>query len=286
MAKKNIDKLKVIPLGGLNEIGKNMTVIEYKDDIIVVDCGMTFPDEEMLGVDIVIPDISYLEKNKEKIRGIVITHGHEDHIGAIPYVLKKLDVPVYGTKLTMGLLENKILEHKLSLKSLHTVDYKKSIKLGAFSVEFVKVCHSIPDAASLSITTPVGVLFFTGDFKIDYTPIDNNRMDFGRIAAIGNKGVLALFADSTNVERQGYTLSEKSVGKTFINLFDDAPARIIVATFASNVHRIQQVISAAEHFNKRVALSGRSMINTVNVARELGYIKVNEKNYYWYKWYQ
>ncbi|MDU6551598.1 ribonuclease J [Finegoldia magna] len=277
MAKKNIDKLKVIPLGGLNEIGKNMTVIEYKNDIIVVDCGMTFPDEEMLGVDIVIPDISYLEKNKEKIRGIVITHGHEDHIGAIPYVLKKLDVPVYGTKLTMGLLENKILEHKLSLKSLHTVDYKKSIKLGAFSVEFVKVCHSIPDAASLSITTPVGVLFFTGDFKIDYTPIDNNRMDFGRIAAIGNKGVLALFADSTNVERQGYTLSEKSVGKTFINLFDDAPARIIVATFASNVHRIQQVISAAEHFNKRVALSGRSMINTVNVARELGYIKVNEK---------
>ena len=236
MAKKNIDKLKVIPLGGLNEIGKNMTVIEYKDDIIVVDCGMTFPDEEMLGVDIVIPDISYLEKNKEKIRGIVITHGHEDHIGAIPYVLKKLDVPVYGTKLTMGLLENKILEHKLSLKSLHTVDYKKSIKLGAFSVEFVKVCHSIPDAASLSITTPVGVLFFTGDFKIDYTPIDNNRMDFGRIASIGNKGVLALFADSTNVERQGYTLSEKSVGKTFINLFDDAPARIIVATFASNVH--------------------------------------------------
>ena len=274
MAKKNIDKLKVIPLGGLNEIGKNMTVIEYKNDIIVVDCGMTFPDEEMLGVDIVIPDISYLEKNKEKIRGIVITHGHEDHIGAIPYVLKKLDVPVYGTKLTMGLLENKILEHKLSLKSLHTVDYKKSIKLGAFSVEFVKVCHSIPDAASLSITTPVGVLFFTGDFKIDYTPIDNNRMDFGRIAAIGNKGVLALFADSTNVERQGYTLSEKSVGKTFINLFGQAPGRIVVATFASNLHRVQQVIYAAEKYNKKVVLSGRSMLNNVKIASNLGYLKI------------
>ena len=253
MAKKNVEKLKVIPLGGLNEVGKNMTVIEYKDDIVIVDCGMTFPDEEMLGVDLVIPDISYLERNKEKIRAIVITHGHEDHIGAIPYVLKKLDVPIYGTKLTIGLLENKILEHNLSLKSLHTVDYKKPIKLGAFEVEFIKVCHSIPDSASIAITTPVGVLFFTGDFKIDYTPIDNQKMDFGRIAAIGNKGVLALFADSTNVERQGYTLSEKSVGKTFINLFDDAPARIIVATFASNVHRIQQVIYAAEHFNRKVA---------------------------------
>ncbi|MDY6065129.1 MAG: ribonuclease J [Finegoldia sp.] len=276
MAKKNVDKLKVIPLGGLNEIGKNMTLVEYKDDIIVVDCGMTFPDEEMLGVDLVIPDMSYLEKNKDKVKGIVITHGHEDHIGAVPYLLKKMDVPIYGTKLTMGLLQNKMAEHHLDSSLLNPIEYGKKLTLGCFKVEFVKVTHSIPDAASIAITTPVGVLFFTGDFKIDHTPIDKDRIDLGRIAAIGNKGVLALFCDSTNVERQGYTLSESTVGETFKRIFGEAPARIIVATFASNVHRIQQVIYAAEAYKRKVALSGRSMLNTVRVSKELGYLNVKE----------
>lgn len=270
------NKLKVIPLGGVGEIGKNMTVLEYKDDIIIVDAGMTFPDEGMLGIDIVIPDISYLVKNKEKIRGLVVTHGHEDHIGAIPYVLKQLDIPVYGTKLTLGLLENKILEHQLSTKSLHVVDKGSTIPLGVFKVEFVQASHSIPDSVSFAITTPVGVVIFTGDFKIDYTPIDGEVMDLPRLAELGRKGVLCLFADSTNVERTGYTLSEKSVGETFKNIFSTAKARIIVATFASNVHRVQQVITAAEFYNRKVALSGRSMLNTVRVAKQLGYLKMKE----------
>lgn len=273
---KNQNKLKVIPLGGLDEIGKNMTVVEYGNNIIIVDGGLTFPDEDMPGIDIVIPGVEYLEKNRHKIRGIVVTHGHEDHIGAIPYILKKFDIPVYGTKLTMGLLENKIIEHNLSKNNLNVVGKGKSIKLGCFKIEFIQASHSIPDSVSFAITTPVGVLIFTGDFKIDYTPIDGDKMDLHRLAQLGDEGVLALFADSTNVERPGYTLSEKSVGETFKDLFARANGRIVVATFASNVHRIQQVIYAAEAFNRKVALSGRSMINTVKVATDLGYLKINK----------
>ncbi|MDL2311221.1 ribonuclease J [Peptostreptococcaceae bacterium OttesenSCG-928-C18] len=273
MTKKQ-NKLKIIPLGGVSEIGKNMTVVEYNNDIIIVDCGLTFPDEDMPGIDIVIPDISYLEKNVNKIKGMVITHGHEDHIGAIPYVLKKLNIPIYGTKLTIGLIKNKLNEHKLSKKNLHVVEKGASIKLGVFDVEFIQASHSIPDSVSFSITTPIGIVVFTGDFKIDYTPIDGDVMDLTRLAELGRKGVLALLADSTNVERPGYALSEKSVGETFIDLFSKAESRIIVATFASNVHRIQQVISAAEHFGRKVALSGRSMINIITVAKELNYLNV------------
>lgn len=268
--------MKVIPLGGLEEVGKNMTVLEYKDNIIIVDCGMTFPDDNMLGIDIVIPDITYLEKNKHKIRGIVVTHGHEDHIGAIPYVLKKIDVPVYGTRLTIGLLENKFKEHNLSKKFLKVVNKGSSIKLGPFKIEFIQASHSIPDSVCFAITSPVGTVIFTGDFKIDYTPIDGDVMDLQRLAILGQKGVLALFADSTNVEREGYTLSERTVGETFKDVFSRADSRIIVATFASNLHRIQQVISAAESFGRKVVLSGRSMINNVGVARELGYLKVKK----------
>ena len=273
---KNQNKLKVIPLGGLDEIGKNMTVVEYGNNIIIVDGGLTFPDEDMPGIDIVIPGVEYLEKNKHKVRGIVVTHGHEDHIGAIPYILKKFDIPVYGTKLTMGLLENKIIEHNLSKNNLHVVGKGKTIKLGCFKIEFIQASHSIPDSVSFAITTPVGVLIFTGDFKIDYTPIDGDKMDLHRLAQLGSEGVLALFADSTNVERPGYTLSERSVGETFKDLFARAKGRIVVATFASNVHRIQQVIYAAETFHRKVALSGRSMINTVKVATDLGYLKINK----------
>lgn len=273
---KHQNKLKVIPLGGLDEIGKNMTVVEYGNNIIVVDCGLTFPDDDMPGIDIVIPGMEYLEKNKHKLRGIVITHGHEDHIGAIPYILKKFDVPVYGTRLTIGLLESKIIEHNLNKKNLHVVGKGKTIKLGCFGIEFIQASHSIPDSVSFAITTPVGVLIFTGDFKIDYTPIDGDKMDLNRLSQLGQDGVLALFADSTNVERPGYTLSERSVGETFKNLFSNAKGRIIVATFASNVHRIQQVINAAETFNRKVALSGRSMLNTVKVAQDLGYLNIKD----------
>ncbi|WP_099203226.1 ribonuclease J [Miniphocaeibacter massiliensis] len=278
MAKKQ-NKLKIIPLGGVSEIGKNMTVVEYNDEIIIVDCGLTFPDEDMPGIDIVIPDITYLEKNVQKIKGLVVTHGHEDHIGAIPYILKKMNIPIYGTKLTIGLIKNKLNEHKLSKKNLHVVEKGKSIKLGVFDVEFIQASHSIPDSVSFSITTPLGVLIFTGDFKIDYTPIDGDVMDLTRFAELGKKGVLALLAESTNVERPGYTLSEKSVGETFIDLFSKAESRIIVATFASNVHRIQQVIHAAEHFGRKVALSGRSMVNIITVARELNYLDVKSDTF-------
>ena len=270
------EKLKIIPLGGISEIGKNMTVVEYGNDIIVVDAGLTFPDESMPGIDIVIPDIDYLERNAHKVRGIVVTHGHEDHIGAIPFVLKKLDVNVYATNLTIGLIKNKIIEHNLSINNLNVVEKGQTIKLGCFEIEFVQASHSIPDAVCLSINTPLGVVFFTGDFKIDYTPIDGDRMDLTRIAEIGRSGVLALVADSTNVVRSGYTLSERSVGQTFIDLFGKAKSRIIVATFASNLHRIQQVIYAAEYYNKKVALSGRSMINIISVAKELNYLDVRD----------
>lgn len=274
--RKKKDKLRIIPLGGLGEIGKNMTLLEYKDDIIIVDGGLTFPDEDMLGIDIVIPDITYLEKNRQKIKGMVVTHGHEDHIGAIPYIQKKIRMDVYSARLTLGLLKNKFAEHKLDASVLKEVHAGSKLKLGVFEVEFVQASHSIPDSMSLAITTPLGVVIFTGDFKIDYTPIDGDLMDLPRLADLGNQGVLALFADSTNVERPGYSMSERTVGETFIDVFSRAPSRIVVATFASNLHRVQQVISAAEYFGRKVTVSGRSMVNTINVALELGYLKVKE----------
>lgn len=270
------DTLKIIPLGGLGEVGKNITVIEYKNDIILIDCGLSFPEEEMLGIDVVIPDITYLLKNKEKIRGIVLTHGHEDHIGAIPYVLKKLSLPIYGTKLTLGLLETKFREHKLTNVSMNVVNHGGKIKLGCFEVEFIKTAHSIPDAAALAISTPVGMLVHTGDFKIDYTPIDGDVIDLNRFSELGRQGVLALMSDSTNAERPGYTMSEKTVGDTFKGIFANHEHRIIVATFASNVHRVQQIINASEENGRKVVLSGRSMINTTTVSNELGYLKIQE----------
>ncbi|MCF6465658.1 ribonuclease J [Clostridium sp. Cult2] len=275
MAKKT-NKLKIIPLGGLGEVGKNITVFEYKDDIVVIDCGLTFPEDEMLGIDVVIPDISYLLKNKDKIRGIILTHGHEDHIGGLPYALAKINLPVYGTKLTLGLVENKLKEHRLDDVNLIEIKANDKIKLGCFTIEFIKTSHSIPDSIALAINTPIGTVVHTGDFKIDFTPINDNLIDLHKFAEIGSKGVLALLADSTNVERPGYTMSEKTVGDTFNDIFLKAPERIIVATFASNVHRVQQVIDAAELYNRKVIVSGRSMINTINVAYDLGYLRVKE----------
>ncbi|NLB40734.1 MAG: ribonuclease J [Clostridiales bacterium] len=268
--------LKVIPLGGLGEIGKNMTVVEYENDIIVIDCGVSFPEDEMLGIDLVIPDISYLQKNKDKIRGIVVTHGHEDHIGALPYVLRQINVPVYGTKLTLGLVKSKIDEHKMENVHLQVVKFKEVVEFGSIKVEFMKTSHSIPDSVALAIHTPVGILVHTSDFKIDFTPIDGEVMDLARFASLGEEGVLALFADSTNVERPGFTMSEKTVGEAFEKMFDDAEGRVIVASFASNIHRIQQVINAADKHDRKVCVSGRSMVNVVNVATELGYLKVPE----------
>lgn len=276
MQNRKTQNLKIIPLGGVREIGKNITVVEYKNEIIIIDCGLTFPDDEMLGIDIVIPDFKYLVDNKEKIKGLFITHGHEDHIGGIPYLLKKIDIPVYGTKLTVGLLENKLKEHHLSRKNLHTVQAGDIIQAGVFGVEFIRSSHSIPDSCMIAIKTPKGTVLFTGDFKIDYTPIDGQLLDMQRLGELGKEGVLALLSDSTNAERPGYTMSERTVGETFKNVFGSAKARIIVATFASNVHRIQQVITAAEYYHKKVALSGRSMENTVRVAKELGYLKLRE----------
>ncbi|MBC8588467.1 ribonuclease J [Paratissierella segnis] len=274
MAKAN--KLKIIPLGGLGEIGKNITVFEYKEDIIIVDCGMTFPEDEMLGVDIVIPDITYLIKNKDKIKGLILTHGHEDHVGAIPYVLKKINIPIYGTKLTLGLLSTKLKEHNLGDVELNTVKAGDTIRLGEFQVEFIRTNHSIPDSVALAITTNIGTIIHTGDFKIDYTPISGEVIDLNRFAELGSRGVLALLSDSTNVTRRGYTMSERSVGDTFKDLFSKADSRIIVATFASNVHRVQQIIDAAELYDRKVVVSGRSMVNTVTVATELGYLRMEE----------
>ena len=271
-------KVKIVPLGGLNEIGKNLTAFEYKEDIVVIDCGLKFPDEDMYGVDVVIPDISYLIKNQEKIRGIFLTHGHEDHIGALPYVLKQLNVPVYGTKLTLGIVETKLKEHALlSSTELIRVKPRDIIKLNSVSVEFIKTNHSIADSVAIAIHTPLGVILHTGDFKIDYTPIDGELTDFARFAEIGKKGVLVMLADSTNVERAGYTMSERTVGETFIKVFPKAEGRILVATFASNVHRIQQIIQAAEAYGRKVAVSGRSMENIVQVAMELGYLEMKEE---------
>ena len=269
--------LKIIPLGGLLEIGKNITVFEYEDDIIIVDCGLAFPEDEMLGIDLVIPDVSYLERNKDKIRGLVVTHGHEDHIGAIPYLLKQIDVPIYATPLTVGLIKNKLEEHKLLRKTkLKTVMQGQTINLGKIKVEFIRSCHSIPDAVMLAITTPVGTVIHSGDFKVDHTPIDGQNMDLGRLADLGNKGVLALMSDSTNAERKGYTMSESSVGAVFDKLFLNCKKRIVVATFASNVHRVQQIVNAAVANNRKIAVCGRSMINMIDTAKELGYIQAPE----------
>ena len=277
MFKKNANKIKVMALGGLNEIGKNMTAIEYKDEIIVIDAGLSFPEGDMLGIDIVIPDITYLVKNKDKVKGIFITHGHEDHIGALPYVLKKLNVPVYGAKLTIGLIQVKLKEHKLNNINLNVITPKQMIKLKNFDIEFIRMNHSIPDACSIAVHTDQGIIFHTGDFKIDLTPIDGEVIDFHRLTELSKKGVLLMLADSTGVEKPGYTMSERSVGAGLDDLFRKAEgSRIIVATFASNIHRLQQIVNSAHRFNRKVAVSGRSMINVIAVAQELEYIDIPE----------
>ncbi len=270
-------KLKIIPLGGLNEVGKNLTVFEYGNDIVVFDCGMTFPDEEMLGIDLVIPDLSYLVKNKEKVRALVLTHGHEDHIGAVPYLLKEMNIPVYGTNMTLGLVQNKLKEHGLlSRAKLHRVNPGESFKVGAFRFEFIRSNHSIADAVAVAIHTPLGVIVHTGDFKIDATPIEGEMIDLARIGQLGKEGVLALMSDSTNAERPGFTMSERTVGAKLDDVFKSTKQRIIVATFASNVHRVQQIINAAHKTGRKVAVSGRSMLNVMEVAINLGYLKVPE----------
>ncbi len=268
--------VKIIPLGGLGEIGKNITLYEYDGDMFMVDCGMSFPDEEMPGIDIVIPDFTYVLENKDKIKGLVVTHGHEDHIGAIPYLLRNFNLPIYATRLTVGLIEGKLKEHKLLADAtLNTVKPGDKVTLGKFTIEFIHVNHSIPDAVGFAITSPAGTVIHTGDFKIDTTPIDDYVIDIGKFAEYGKKGVLALLADSTNAERPGYTASEKLVGGSFSNLFKKADGRrIIVATFSSNIHRIQQIIDEAVNCHRKVAVSGRSMLNVVSVAEELGYLNV------------
>ena len=267
--------LKIIPLGGLGEIGKNITAIEYEDEIIVIDCGVSFPDDDMLGIDLVIPDINYLLENQDKVKGLFITHGHEDHIGGIPYFLKQINTPIYATRLAAGLISNKLEEHKLLRSTeMHIVTQGETIQLGKnFKVEFIRSSHSIPDSVMLAITTPAGTILHTGDFKVDYTPIDGQLMDFGRIAELGNKGILALMSDSTNAERKGFTMSESSVGELFDTVFQNCSKRIVVATFASNVHRIQQIVNSAIKYNRKIAVCGRSMINIINTSIELGYIK-------------
>ena len=272
-----ISKLKIIPLGGLGEIGKNMTVFEFGGDIIVVDCGMGFPDEDMYGVDMVLPDISYLKANASRVRGIIITHGHEDHIGAVPYVLKELDVPIYTMPLTAALIELKLEEHDLLYNTqIFTKKVGSSFRLGAFTIEFINVNHSIPDAVALAIGTPIGTVIHTGDFKIDVTPIQGSMMDIARLGQLGNDGVLALLSDSTNVEKPGYSASECKVGASFNKLFMGCDKRIIITTFASNVHRLQQIIDVAAKYGRKVAITGRSMENVLHVASVLGSVKIPE----------
>lgn len=275
---KNINnsKLKIIPLGGLEQIGMNITAFEFEDSIVVVDCGLSFPEDDMLGIDLVIPDISYLKEHADKVKGFVITHGHEDHIGALPYVLKELNVPIYGTKLTIGLIENKLKEHGL-LKSVKrkVVRHGQSINLGAFRIEFIKTNHSIVDASALAIYSPAGTVIHTGDFKVDYTPVFGDAIDLQRFGEIGKKGVLALMCDSTNAERPGFTMSEKTVGSTFDNIFSEhTNTRIIIATFASNVDRVQQIINSAYKYGRKVVVEGRSMVNVIGTASELGYLDI------------
>ncbi len=267
--------LRIIPLGGLNEIGKNLTVFEYGDDIILVDCGLKFPDDDMLGIDIVIPDFTYLKRNASRVRGVFFTHGHEDHIGALPYLLREMNIPLYGTRFTLGLIQSKLKEYTdIKNVKFNILKPRDKAKVGPFTVELIRVNHSIPDAVALNIETPLGRIIHTGDFKVDYAPIDNQRIDLQKFAHLGNKGVLALLADSTNAERPGHTMSESKVGETFDKLFRSADSRIIMATFSSNIHRIQQMINAAHSNNRKVAISGRSMVNNVQVATELGYLKI------------
>ena len=274
----NHSKLKIIPLGGLEQIGMNITAFEYEDSIIVVDCGLSFPEDDMLGIDLVIPDVTYLKNNIDKVKGFFITHGHEDHIGAIPYVLKDINVPIYATKLTIGIIENKLREHNMLTKvKRKVVKYGQHINLGCFRVEFIKTNHSIQDAAALAIYSPAGIVVHTGDFKVDYTPVYGDPIDLQRFGEIGKKGVLALMCDSTNAERPGFTSSERTVGKTFDNIFADHPStRIIIATFASNVDRVQQIINSAYKYGRKVVVEGRSMVNIINTAIELGYLQIPE----------
>ena len=278
LKKKKNSKLKIIPLGGLEQIGMNITAFEYEDSIIVVDCGLSFPEDDMLGIDLVIPDITYLKENIDKVKGFFITHGHEDHIGAIPYVLKEINVPIYATKLTLGIIEHKLREHNMLTKvKRKVVKYGQHINLGCFRVEFIKTNHSIQDAAALAIYSPAGIVVHTGDFKVDYTPVFGDAIDLQRFGEIGKKGVLALMCDSTNAERPGFTMSEKTVGTTFDNIFSEHKnTRIIIATFASNVDRVQQIINSAEKFGRKVAVEGRSMVNIISTASELGYLKIPE----------
>ena len=268
-------KLRVIPLGGLGEVGRNMTAIEYENDIIVIDCGLGFPDDDMLGIDLVIPDVTYLQNNIEKVRAILLTHGHEDHIGALPYILRSVNVPVYGTPLTLGILNYKLIEHGLekttSLRRVHAGD---TVRLGAFNAEFIRVNHSIADSCAIAVNTPVGKLIFTGDFKVDLTPISGEPINFARLGELGNQGVLALFCESTNAERPGYTMSEKNVGKSLDNIFRGCEKRIIIATFSSNVHRVQQIIDYSHKYGRKVAVTGRSMLNVLTAANEMGYMDI------------
>ncbi|MCI9346558.1 MAG: ribonuclease J [Lachnospiraceae bacterium] len=276
---KSASKLKAIPLGGLEQIGLNITAFEYEDSIVVVDCGLSFPEDEMLGIDLVIPDITYLKENAEKVKGFVITHGHEDHIGALPYVLKELNIPIYATKLTMGIIENKLEEHGLMKTTKRkVVKFGQSINLGQFRIEFIKTNHSIVDAAALAIYSPAGVVVHTGDFKVDYTPVFGDAIDLQRFAEIGKKGVLALMCDSTNAERAGFTPSEKTVGKTLDSLFlEHKDTRILIATFASNVDRVRQIINTAEKFDRKVVVEGRSMVNIIDTASKLGYLQIADR---------
>ncbi len=278
MKNVNNSKLKIIPLGGLEQIGMNITAFEFEDSIVVVDCGLAFPEDDMLGIDLVIPDITYLKNNVDKVKGFVITHGHEDHIGAIPYVLKELNVPIYSTKLTIGLIENKLKEHNM-MKTVKrkVIKHGQSINLGAFRIEFIKTNHSIQDASALAIYSPAGIVVHTGDFKVDYTPVFGDAIDLQRFGEIGKKGVLALMCDSTNAERPGFTMSERTVGKTFDNIFaDHKNTRLIIATFASNVDRVQQIINSAYKYGRKVVIEGRSMVNVIGTASELGYLNVPE----------
>ena len=276
--KTRSDKIRIIPLGGMEQIGMNMTAIEYEDSIVVVDCGMAFADDTLLGIDLIIPDISYLKENKEKVKAFFITHGHEDHIGAVPYILKDINVPVYGTRLTMALIKKKLVEFKLdNVVKLKVIDYGQQLKAGDFSVEYIRTNHSISDAAAIAFTTPAGIIIHTGDFKVDYTPVYGDAIDMWRLVDFGKRGVLAVMSDSTNAQRSGYTMSEKTVGERFDILFSEySKRRIIVATFASNVDRVQQIINTAQKYRRKVVLEGRSMINVIETAAELGYINVPE----------